>query len=69
MQEKLHTFKRKLAQKDLSVKDAHRQLDEADSFIQQINTIKMTAMSVATNTGPEFELLEKQNQALKEQLT
>ena len=29
----------------------------------------MTAMSVATNTGPEFELLEKQNQALKEQLT
>ena len=51
------------------MKDAHRQLDEADSFIQQINTIKMTAMSVATNTGPEFELLEKQNQALKEQLT
>jgi len=42
------------------------QLHQISAYLDQQNQIKQSAMTVGTNTGPEMELLEKQNNVLKD---
>lgn len=59
LSDRISQFKRKLSSKDGQVKELSRQLSDINHYLEAQNQVKMSAMSVATNTGPEMELLEK----------